>query len=143
MQQEWREMLETLDQCDSYIQQQLVAHFGIDLAADEMGSIDNSLTEPDLRHLTVWDSLDELPFVATAQADTEARHVNPYVKLKIPFLDGRPQMLFSDSLQADAELAGVEMPIKRYLRQSARNRNCIFLGVSGCGKTRTCFDLCR
>lgn len=115
------------------------------MAAEDIGSVDR-LAEIDLTRLTVWDSLDGISLEAAgtaAEANTVAENVNPYVNLKIPYLDGRPQMLFLDSMQDDAALAGVEMPITRYLRQKGRYKNCIFVGVSGCGKTRTCFDLCR
>jgi hypothetical protein len=63
------------------------------------------------------------------------------LKLNIKSLNGVPNLLYSEEIYDHEKEIGIEMPIDRLVKI---DRNVIVLiGVSGCGKTRTCYDLCR
>ena len=66
---------------------------------------------------------------------------SPILKHVVPVVDGTPDLLFSDELAAQERDLGITMPVDRLLKVATRITAMI--GVSGCGKTRTCYDYCR
>ncbi|KAK5673132.1 hypothetical protein QVD99_000590 [Batrachochytrium dendrobatidis] len=63
------------------------------------------------------------------------------LNLDIQGINGVPNFLYSEKIYSDEEKIEIEMPVDRLLQFSYRN--IVLIGVSGCGKTRTCYDLCR
>jgi hypothetical protein len=49
--------------------------------------------------------------------------------------------LYTEEIYKDEKDIGIEMPIDRLIK--IHRKTIILIGVSGCGKTRTCYDLCR
>ena len=66
---------------------------------------------------------------------------NKHFKIDFPRIRDDFDMLLSDDLLGDEMDIGIEPPSK-ILTQS-EHRTIVMIGVSGCGKTRTCFDICR
>ena len=63
------------------------------------------------------------------------------LNLNVKSLNGIPNLLYSEEIYAHEKEIGIELPIDR-LVMIARNV-IVLIGVSGCGKTRTCYDFCR
>ena len=63
------------------------------------------------------------------------------LKLNIKSLNGVPNLLYSEEIYDHEKEIEIEMPIDRLVK-IVRNV-IVMIGVSGCGKTRTCYDLCR
>jgi hypothetical protein len=63
------------------------------------------------------------------------------LNINIKSLDGVPNLLYSEEIYNDEKEIGIEMPIDRLLK--IIRKTIVLIGVSGCGKTRTCYDLCR
>jgi hypothetical protein len=63
------------------------------------------------------------------------------LNLKITSPTGVPDLLYSEEIYNTEKEIGIEMPVDRLLK--TMNQTTILIGVSGCGKTRTCYDLCR
>lgn len=51
----------------------------------------------------------------------------------------QPELLFSKKILEDEIALGIQMPVN----DLNLNELTVLIGVSGCGKTRTCYDLCR
>ncbi|KAJ2989199.1 hypothetical protein HDV02_005127, partial [Globomyces sp. JEL0801] len=84
---------------------------------------------------TVFKAQDSMFDVSNLQANPNL------VKLHVDYLDGVPQLLYSDEILNAMQDTGVELP---YIALSKLQRKLkVLIGVSGCGKTRTCFDLGR
>ncbi|KAI8891956.1 hypothetical protein BC833DRAFT_612966, partial [Globomyces pollinis-pini] len=84
---------------------------------------------------TVFKAQDSMFDVSNLQA-------NPNLaKLQVDCLEGVPELLYSDEILSAMQDTGVELP---YIALSKLQRKLkVLIGVSGCGKTRTCFDLGR
>lgn len=65
------------------------------------------------------------------------------LKLQFKILDKVPTLLFSEQIYNDEKDLKIEMPIDRLCTNSNSPDTIALIGVSGCGKTRTCFDYCR
>lgn len=63
------------------------------------------------------------------------------LNLQIKSLDGIPNLLYSEEIYDSEIEIGIELPIDRLCEIG--NNTIVLIGVSGCGKTRTCYDLCR
>ncbi|ORY25095.1 hypothetical protein BCR33DRAFT_705851 [Rhizoclosmatium globosum] len=61
--------------------------------------------------------------------------------LEIQGIDGIPDFLFSHQIYDDESALGITMPVDELLE--IESNTIILIGVSGCGKTRTCFDYAR
>ena len=66
---------------------------------------------------------------------------NGIVKLKIPGAKNIPDLLFSDEIYTAEKELKITMPVEKLLGMTAEI--IVLIGVSGCGKTRTCYDFCR
>jgi hypothetical protein len=64
--------------------------------------------------------------------------------ISIPTLNGSPELLFCEQLCEALQELGVVMPVDRLLDASGKlfHDTTVMIGVSGCGKTKTCFDIC-
>ena len=76
-------------------------------------------------------------FAQESMNDVEGSILN----LNIKSLDGVPNLLYSEEIYAHEKEIGIEMPIDRLVK--IVRKVIVLIGVSGCGKTRTCYDLCR
>ena len=56
-------------------------------------------------------------------------------------MNGIPTLLYSNSIYDSEKEIGIEMPIDKIINISYKT--IVLIGVSGCGKTRTCFDMGR
>ena len=63
------------------------------------------------------------------------------LKLNIKSLNGVPNLLYSEEIYDHEKEIEIEMPIDRLVK--IVSNVIVLIGVSGCGKTRTCYDLCR
>ena len=63
------------------------------------------------------------------------------LNLNIKGLDKVPNLLYSEEIYTHEKEIGIEMPIDRLVK--IFRKVIVLIGVSGCGKTRTCYDLCR
>jgi hypothetical protein len=78
----------------------------------------------------------------TAQDSMETLNLDESIlNVNIKSLDGVPNLLYSEEIYNDEKEIGIEMPIDRLVK--IRRKVIVLIGVSGCGKTRTCYDLCR
>ena len=85
---------------------------------------------------------DENKNIFSAQESMENINLNDSIlNLEIKSLDGVPNLLYSEEFYPHEKEIGIEMPIDR-LANIVR-KVIVLIGVSGCGKTRTCYDLCR
>ncbi|KAI8828273.1 hypothetical protein BJ741DRAFT_626872, partial [Chytriomyces cf. hyalinus JEL632] len=63
------------------------------------------------------------------------------LKIEVKALDGVPDLLYSHEIYEDEASIGLNMPVDELLKIA--KRTIILIGVSGCGKTRTCYDYAR
>ena len=64
------------------------------------------------------------------------------VKLKIPVIDGTADLLYSPAIYNATRNLGIKPPSETFKTQNAADFNpTMLVGVSGCGKTRCCFDI--
>jgi hypothetical protein len=61
--------------------------------------------------------------------------------LNVKLLDGVPSLLYTEEIYNDEKEIGIDMPIDRLVKIDSKT--IVLIGVSGCGKTRTCYDFCR
>ena len=93
-----------------------------------------------LIQLIQWDS--ENKSIFSAQDSMETINLEESIlNLNIQGLDGVPNLLYSEEIYYAEKDIGIEMPIDKLVKIS--NKTIVLIGVSGCGKTRTCYDLCR
>ncbi|KAJ3226072.1 hypothetical protein HDU78_010457 [Chytriomyces hyalinus] len=78
---------------------------------------------------TAQDSMDNLPLLDNV------------LTLDIKLVKGVPNFLYSDRIYADEATIGINMPVDKLLKID--KQTIILIGVSGCGKTRTCYDYAR
>ena len=74
--------------------------------------------------------------------------LNSLLKLDIPSSNGVPDLLSCERIYSDLKKYGVDMPVDKLIVEmngiQTLNRNAtVLIGVSGCGKSRTCFDICH
>ncbi|KAJ3087133.1 hypothetical protein HK100_008469, partial [Physocladia obscura] len=62
------------------------------------------------------------------------------LKLQIQHVNGRPDLLYSEEIYTDEKGIGIEMPVDKLVK--VPNNTIVLIGVSGCGKTRTCAGPC-
>jgi len=80
--------------------------------------------------------------IFSAQESMETLNLDESIlNLNIRSLDGIPNLLYSEEIYNDEKEIGIEMPIDRLIK--IVRKVIVLIGVSGCGKTRTCYDLCR
>ena len=80
--------------------------------------------------------------VFSAQDSLEAVNLEDSIlNINITSIDGHPNLLYSEELYVSEKNVGIEMPIDKIVKIS--HKVIVLIGVSGCGKTRTCYDLCR
>ncbi|KAJ3228125.1 hypothetical protein HDU81_006300 [Chytriomyces hyalinus] len=63
------------------------------------------------------------------------------LKLDIPTLNKIPSFLSCGQIYHDERSIGINMPVDKLL--NVKQDTIILIGVSGCGKTRTCYDFAR
>ncbi|KAI9335693.1 hypothetical protein BDR26DRAFT_936336 [Obelidium mucronatum] len=56
-------------------------------------------------------------------------------------VDGIPDLLYSSQIYDDEKAIGINMPVDELLK--IKQDTIVLIGVSGCGKTRTCYDYGR
>lgn len=66
---------------------------------------------------------------------------NRVLKINIKGIDGIPDFLYSEEIYDDEKELKIEIPVDRF--RKITHETIVLIGVSGCGKTRTCYDLCR
>ncbi|KAI3659470.1 hypothetical protein MP638_004532 [Amoeboaphelidium occidentale] len=66
---------------------------------------------------------------------------NSVLKINIKSIDGIPDFLYSEEIYDDEKELKIEMPVDKL--HGTTHKTIVLIGVSGCGKTRTCYDLCR
>jgi hypothetical protein len=66
---------------------------------------------------------------------------NGLLSLQVPMLNGFPDLIFSEEIYSAEKAIGINLPVDQLCK--VRQKVIVLIGVSGCGKTRTCFDLCR
>ncbi|KAJ8330558.1 hypothetical protein O5D80_001535 [Batrachochytrium dendrobatidis] len=86
-------------------------------------------------------SLDENKNVFSTQDSMDIALDQGILNLDIQGIDGVPNFLYSEKIYSDEKEIGIEMPVDRLCK--IKGRSIAMIGVSGCGKTRTCYDLCR
>ncbi|KAK5665526.1 hypothetical protein QVD99_007872 [Batrachochytrium dendrobatidis] len=87
-------------------------------------------------------SLDENKTVFSTQDSMENIALDQGIlNLDVQGIDGVPNFLYSEKIYSDEKEIGIEMPVDRLCK--IKGRSIVLIGVSGCGKTRTCYDLCR
>ena len=80
--------------------------------------------------------------IFSAQDSMETLNLDESIlNVNIKSLDGVPNLLYSEDIYKDEKEIGIEMPIDRLFK--IIRKTIVLIGVSGCGKTRTCYDLCR
>ncbi|ORY37260.1 hypothetical protein BCR33DRAFT_683173 [Rhizoclosmatium globosum] len=96
-----------------------------------------------LKHLSARVQIDGVNKNAfTVQESIEAIYQPAnMLTLKIQGVDGVPDLLYSSEIYDDEVSIGVKMPVDELI--SIKQKTIILIGVSGCGKTRTCFDYAR
>ena len=78
----------------------------------------------------------------SAQDSMETLNLDESIlNVNIKSLNGIPDLLYSEDIYNDEKEIGIEMPIDRLVQIT--NKTIVLIGVSGCGKTRTCYDMCR
>lgn len=63
------------------------------------------------------------------------------VNLEIKAVDGVGDLLYSQQIYEDEKSFGIEMPVDRLLKIT--HNTIVLIGLSGCGKTRSCYDYAR
>jgi hypothetical protein len=66
---------------------------------------------------------------------------NGLLSLQVPMLNNLPDLIYSEEIYSAEKSIGIDMPVDQLLK--VRTKVAVLIGVSGCGKTRTCFDMCR
>lgn len=66
---------------------------------------------------------------------------NLVLNLKVPSVGGLHDLLYSEEIYDYEKEIGIEMPVNQLLKM--KTKTIVLIGVSGCGKTRSCYDLCR
>ncbi|KAJ2989875.1 hypothetical protein HDV02_004732, partial [Globomyces sp. JEL0801] len=66
---------------------------------------------------------------------------NSILNLNIKGLGGIPNLLYSEEIYSAETEIGIKMPIDKLLEIG--HKTIVMIGVSGCGKTRSCYDICR
>jgi hypothetical protein len=80
--------------------------------------------------------------IFSAQDSMETLNMDESIlNINVKSLDGVPNLLYSEEIYNDEKEIGIEMPIDRLVK--IVRKVIVLIGVSGCGKTRTCYDLCR
>jgi hypothetical protein len=80
--------------------------------------------------------------IFSAQDSMETLNLDESIlNINIKSLDGVPNLLYSEEIYNDEKEIGIGMPIDRLVK--IVRKVIVLIGVSGCGKTRTCYDLCR
>jgi signal recognition particle GTPase len=103
--------------------------------------------EIDITPKQAIDTLEQLISLDTAKKSHDQDSLEPInlnesiLKLNIYSLNNVPDLLYSEEIYNDEKEIGIEMPIDRLVKMT--NQTIVMIGVSGCGKTRTCYDLCR
>ena len=80
--------------------------------------------------------------VFSAQDSMNAIDTNGILKFDILGIDNKPDLLYSKEIyEAESRLGMMVIPVDTLLK--TKFTTMVLIGVSGCGKTRTCFDYCR
>ena len=66
---------------------------------------------------------------------------NGVLNLEVPSVGGLPDLLYSNVVYDTEKKLGIELPVDKLLK--IKKNTAVLIGVSGCGKTRSCYDLCR
>ncbi|KAJ3236420.1 hypothetical protein HDU81_010803 [Chytriomyces hyalinus] len=98
-----------------------------DVGASNQTSMEVDL--PDENVFSALESMDDL-----VQSDK-------VLNLEIKEVEGIPDFLFSKKIYNDEVAIGIKMPVDELLK--INESTIILIGVSGCGKTRTCYDYAR
>ncbi|OAJ41499.1 hypothetical protein BDEG_25082 [Batrachochytrium dendrobatidis JEL423] len=109
---------------------------------DTVMNIEGPNPEAVYKNLHQLISLDENKTVFSTQDSMENIALDQGIlNLDIQGIDGVPNFLYSEKIYSDEKEIGIEMPVDRLCK--IKGRSIAMIGVSGCGKTRTCYDLCR
>ncbi|KAJ3336489.1 hypothetical protein HDU83_009403, partial [Entophlyctis luteolus] len=108
-------------------------------------SVDDIIVEEALKQLSSLVLLDgdsDKRNIFTAQESMET-FIQPanVLSLEIHGFNGIPDLLYSSEIYDDEKSLGIKMPVDDLLKITTSA--VVLIGVSGCGKTRTCFDYAR
>ena len=77
----------------------------------------------------------------TTQDSMELIDTNGILKFDISGINGKPDLLYSEEIYLTESKLKWKLPVDTLLKRNFETM--VLIGVSGCGKTRTCFDYCR
>ena len=110
----------------------------MDVDIDQCISIET--LEQELLSMTLIDGAERNIFTAQDSMDT-IEIENGILNIQIPSIDGISDLLYSEDIYSSEKELGIKMPVDELVE--IKNRTVVLIGVSGCGKTRSCYDLCR
>ena len=97
--------------------------------------------ETELRSIIQFEGTEKSIFTAQDSMDNMEPLENEVLTIQIPSIDDTPDLLYSEDIYKSVVNLGIEMPVDNLVK--IKNKTVVLIGVSGCGKTRSCFDLCR
>lgn len=97
--------------------------------------------ELDLCSMIHMEGTERSIFTAQDSMDNILPVENGILNIQIPSIDDIPDLLYSEDIYKSEKELGIEMPVDKLVK--IKNKTVVLIGVSGCGKTRSCCDLCR